>query len=103
MKIVIILIPVTTTKKEENHLFLIKSKMCVPEAKIEDLEDIVKYYNESSMNKLSESKIFIILSKFLTYLDEHKEENHELYNSNFNLYFSKLRPSFNKLYFFSLK
>ena len=69
------------------------------ETKIEDLEDIVKYYNEDSMNTVSESTIYIILSKFLTYLDEYKQIHHELYESNFNLYFSRLRPNFSKFYF----
>ena len=69
------------------------------ETKIEDLEDIVKHYNEDTMNAVSENTIYIILSKFLTYLDEYKQTHANLYESNFNLYFSTLRPSFSKFYF----
>tara|TARA_B100000963_G_C22633179_1_gene676090 strand:- start:227 stop:2164 length:1938 start_codon:yes stop_codon:yes gene_type:complete len=73
--------------------------MCSVNTKISDLEDIVKYYNEDVMNNINEDVVFNIICKFINFINNYKSNHLEIYETNYNYYFSKIRPEFNKLYF----
>ena len=62
---------------------------------IQDLEDIIGKYN-TELNNYSEEILFKILLDLNNYINNYYYLNTQLHDTNFNLYFSKLKQNFTK-------
>ncbi|MBI96159.1 hypothetical protein CL656_03350 [bacterium] len=72
--------------------------MCSVQPNIDDVEDIIKQYNKDDIN-VDISLIIIVLKQYINFINTYESKNYNLYETNYNLYFSKLKPEFNKFYF----
>ncbi len=73
--------------------------MCDRKSNIDDLEDIVKQYNKDEMENLDAEIILKILNEIYDFIIDYQNMNYELYNKNYNLYFSKIKPLFNRMFY----
>ena len=73
--------------------------MCDRKSNIDDLEDIVKQYNKDEMENLDAEIILKILNEIYDFIIDYQNMNTELYNKNYNLYFSKIKPLFNRMFY----
>ena len=73
--------------------------MCEHKSNIGDLEDLVKQYNKDEMENIDSEIILKILNEIYDFVIDYQNINSELYNKNYNLYFSKIKPMFNRMFY----